>query len=97
MDFNIWGEQTDPLLFSWQDLLETSTSNDDDDDDDVVMRVVETDREIHHDPLASYRAPIDTLDLVSMNGSDAANFEEFMAMCEKPSERAAKSDYNHDE
>ena len=64
-----------------------------DDQDDTILenrrpeiRVVEAENEIHHDPLASYRAPIDTVDLASMSDSDATQFHEFMAKCRKPSE-----------
>lgn len=48
------------------------------------IRVVMSEKEVHYDPLANYRAPIDTVDLASENGSQA--FHEFMAMCTKPSE-----------
>jgi hypothetical protein len=51
------------------------------------IRVVETANEIHHDPLASYRAPIDTVEIASMvTSGDATKFEEFMKLCKKPSE-----------
>lgn len=61
--------------------------------DDVVscenvrpcMKVVETELEVHHDPIASFRAPIDTVAI--MSDTDGANsFQNFMAMCERPSE-----------
>ena len=49
------------------------------------IKVVETELEVHHDPIASFRAPIDTVDL--MSDADGANsFQNFMAMCERPSE-----------
>jgi hypothetical protein len=82
LDFNVWGSQTDPLLFEWEELQSLG-------DERVSfpeIRVVDTEREVHHDPLASYRAPIDTIELAAMNGSDAGKFEEFMAMCERPSD-----------
>ena len=93
LDFNVWGHQTDALLFAWDELMTLAQPSQQQQDNAssssniVDFRVVEGDREIRHDPLASYRAPIDTLDLVTMNGTDAANFEEFRSMCQKPSER----------
>ena len=48
------------------------------------MKVVETELEVHHDPIASFRAPIDTVDLMSEEGANS--FQNFMAMCERPSE-----------
>jgi hypothetical protein len=81
LDFNVWGSQTDSLLFEWEELQSLG-------DEGVSfpeIRVVDTEREVHHDPLASYRAPIDAIELAAMNGSDAGKFDEFMAMCERPS------------
>lgn len=63
-------------------------SKQDDDDDNSYneeqellpeIRLV-TDDNVHHDPLASYRAPIDTVDLAG-----GESFSAFMAMCEQPS------------
>jgi hypothetical protein len=51
----------------------------------VEIRFVEKDKEVRHDPLSSYKAPIDTLHLASMTGGDSAKFEEFMGMCQRPS------------
>lgn len=86
LDFNVWGVQTDSLLFDWEELTSTSV------DDTPSIRVVEDDElAVHHDPLASYRAPIDTIDLATMTGGDATSFAEFMALCEKPSERDVDS------
>ena len=75
----------------------------DDDDDDVVnienthpeIRVVMNENEILYDPLSSYRAPIDTVDLASDNvGSHT--FQEFMAMCQRPSAMSDSEDDNED-
>lgn len=85
IDFNVWGTQTDSLLYSWEELV-TMTSSDGEESNYPVMRVVETEREVHHDPLASYRAPIDTVELAAVAGNDRNKFEEFMALCERPSE-----------
>ena len=111
LDFNVWGDQTDGLLFAWEELHEmasnacvsrSSTNEEQRRTDTVIdtivtMRIVENDREIHHDPLASYRAPIDTVDLATMSGLDATNFEEFMALCQKPSELEATDQDNDDD
>lgn len=92
LDFNVWGKQTDPLLFSWDELSSIASLESEEQDDSSlenrrpVIRVVETANQIHQDPLASYRAPIDAVDLASMSGFDATAFHEFMAKCKKPSE-----------
>jgi hypothetical protein len=93
LDFNVWGTQTDALLFTWGDIVRMSDEVDESDEEVILLsnrrpeiRVVETANEIHHDPLASYRAPIDTVDLATMTGPDASKFQDFMAMCRKPSE-----------
>lgn len=92
VDFNVWGTQTDALLFTWEDLARMAEEPAELQDslDTLVnqkpeIRVVETENEVRHDPLASYRAPIDTINLASMSTSDASKFEEFMKMCSKPS------------
>lgn len=100
LDFNVWGSQTDSLLFSWEELLVMATSSPVETNEDVSLltnerpeiRIVETPNEIHHDPLASYRAPIDTVDLATMTSSDASQFQDFMAMCKKPSAQEEEED-----
>ena len=102
LDINVWGSQTDALLFSWDDLVSIASQETDEHDDSSQenrrpeMRIVETANEIHHDPLASYRAPIDTVDLASMSGFDATAFHEFMAKCKKPSEEMDDADHIED-
>lgn len=92
IDFNVWGTQTDSLLFLWDELVTMTLEGSRDQENTVLenwrpeIRVVETENEIHHDPLASYRAPIDTVDLATMSDFDATQFHEFMAKCKKPSE-----------
>jgi hypothetical protein len=85
LDFNVWGRQTDTLLFEWSELLEMVIPTDAVHQPDI--RVVETDRQVRQDPMSSYRAPIDTVHVASMNmtgDGDASKFEEFMTLCEKP-------------
>ena len=79
LDFNPWSCSTDSLLFEWSELLTL------DEEDDPHVRIVETNNQVRQDPLASYRAPIDTVNLASMTGGDASQFEEFMKKCQKPS------------
>ena len=92
LDFNVWGKQTDPLLFSWDELSSIASLEAEEhdalthDNRRPEIRVVETVNQIHQDPLASYRAPIDAVDLASMSGFDATAFQKFMAKCMKPSE-----------
>lgn len=82
LDFNVWGSRTDPLLFSWSELMSESFNSQ---NDFPEIRVVETDKQVRADPLASYRAPIDTIHVASLTGGiDGVKFEEFMNLCEKP-------------
>jgi hypothetical protein len=127
VDFNVWGSRTDPLLFTWEELVammmmttttttttttrdrprgikegnesdeectggsDGSADDEDEDDDDTSssssqstssffrtttimtaqggrpeIRVVETPKQVRHDPLASYRAPIDAVHVASI-------------------------------
>lgn len=83
LDFNIWARTTDSLLFEWSELLTLDV------EDDPHFRIVEAENQVRQDPLASYRAPIDTVDLARMTDGDATQFEEFMKQCQKPSQREA--------
>jgi len=95
IDFNLWGARTDSLLFTWKSLekMKADLLNESNDDEDIFdttkhpeIRVVDSENEVHHDPLASYRAPIDTVDLAK-DSLGAQSFTDFMAKCEKPSFR----------
>jgi hypothetical protein len=88
LDFNPWSRSTDSLLFEWSEILTLDM------DDDPHFRIVETNNQVRQDPLASYRAPIDALDLVSITGGDSNNFEEFMKQCQKPSSSQDSTDQN---
>jgi hypothetical protein len=86
VDFNVWGETTDALLYTWDELSSFAEPT----AELAELRVVETAREIHSDPLSSYRAPIDTVELAAgENGAPVTSintsFQEFMTMCERPS------------
>lgn len=74
VDINVWGQQTDGLLFSWEELAEMDASRFD-------FRVVDRAVNVQAHPLSNYRAPVDVLDLAS----DSKQFREFMNMCERPS------------
>ncbi|CAB9508492.1 division cycle protein 123 homolog [Seminavis robusta] len=95
VDFNVWSIQTEALLFSWEELIDLPVPLLLVDDDSFPeLRVVETALEVRHDPLSSYRAPMDTVTLASTSntigcsgGAGPNSFESFMAMCQKPSER----------
>ena len=71
LDFNVWGARTDPLLFAWSD-LDIRT--------ECEMRVVMTGKQVRSDPLASYKAPTDVVDLAA----NSDQFREFMAQCKRP-------------
>jgi len=78
IDFNVWGETTDSLLFEWNELENLSPH--------IIehlgpkVRFVCGSKNVRPDPLASYRAPIDTLDLTSKD------FTQFMSMCTSPTD-----------
>lgn len=80
LDFNIWAKSTDSLLFEWDELLTLDV------EDDPYFRLVETANQVRQDPLASYRAPIDTVNLASVMGGDSKAFETFMKQCQNPTE-----------
>lgn len=86
LDFNVWSIQTDALLFEWEELIHMDLPLD---TELPELRIVETALEVRQDPLSSYRAPVDTVELASgAHRNDAStSFENFMAMCQKPSER----------
>lgn len=86
IDFNIWARSTDSLLFEWSELLTLDV------EDDPYFRVVETQNQVRQDPLASYRAPIDTVNLAGMVGGDATRFEEFMKQCQMRSQDETDSE-----
>jgi len=92
IDFNPWARTTDSLLYEWSEL----TSMDDEMDDDEGIRIAESEGEVRQDPLASYRAPIDTVDLASMTHGDAKQFEEFMKLCQRPTYWEDNSDDDED-
>jgi hypothetical protein len=84
IDFNPWARTTDSLLYEWSELVSIDLDDARDYDAESGMRIATTEREVKHDPLASYRAPIDTVDLASMTHGDSKQFEEFMKMCQRP-------------
>lgn len=84
IDINVWASRTDALLFDWSELRAAEESTLPSTDSStasartVMMRVVETDRQIKPDALAIYRAPIDAIHV-------AAEWEQFMKQCYPPS------------
>jgi hypothetical protein len=80
LDFNLWARSTDSLLFEWRELVTMDA------EDEPEFRLVETANQVRQDPLASYRAPIDTLNLASLTGGTAQNFEDFMKQCQQQSQ-----------
>ena len=92
IDFNPWARTTDSLLYEWSDLLSIDLDDARDFDAESGMRIASSEREVKHDPLASYRAPIDTVDLASMTHGDAKQFEEFMKLCQRPTYWEENSD-----
>mmetsp|Transcript_7753 Transcript_7753/g.9715 ORF Transcript_7753/g.9715 Transcript_7753/m.9715 type:complete len:460 (+) Transcript_7753:42-1421(+) len=102
MDFNVWGSQTDPLLFEWSELVTMGHNRNaavreviEEKRDEAArgtantfvvtstplpeIRIVSGNEDIRCDPLASYRAPIDAMDLTS------DSFQKFMSTCKQES------------
>lgn len=78
IDFNVWGQSTDSLLYDWEELNDYCFSE----NHCTIFRLVENEGEVRHNPLASYRAPIDAIDLAS-DSLGANSFEEFISFCSK--------------
>jgi len=101
IDFNLWNIQTDALLFNWEELVDMIPGQSNGVEDTTVqqlmetndakpeIRIVNTENEVRHDPLSSYRGPVDAVNLAS-DKSGVLSFEKFMNMCQKPSERQDK-------
>ena len=77
LDFNVFGERTDSLLFDWTELREWS------DDRESEIRVVETDKEVRPHPLNNFRAPVDTVHIAGITGGNADSFQAFMELCQQ--------------
>ncbi|VEU44542.1 unnamed protein product [Pseudo-nitzschia multistriata] len=95
IDFNPWARTTDSLLYEWSELM--SMDDEPEDNDDEGIRIAASEGEVRHDPLSSYRAPIDTVDLASMTHGDAKQFEEFMKLCQRPTYWEENSDEDEED
>lgn len=73
VDFNVYHSTTDSLLFEWPELADFEGSH-------PEFRILEVEKEVRADPLASYRAPIDAVELAS-----GREFDKFTEQCVKPS------------
>ena len=103
LDFNTWSLQTDSLLFQWDELnlIRCDTEDKSKKFSDLVsddggkerpeIRLVDASKEVHPDPLSSYRAPVDAIDLAA-DSTGSNSFAEFMAMCERPTANHSFSD-----
>jgi len=86
VDFNVWGERTDSLLFSWEELNGWGA------DKESEIRVVETEKEIRPHPLNNFRAPMDTVHVASITGGSPDNFQALMDLCQKPGDGSDHDD-----
>ena len=84
VDFNVWGDRTDSLLFDWEYLRKWSTEAETEERKEAEIRVVETDRQVLPDSLNNYRAPVDTVHLAALTGGNPDKFEAFMDLCDRP-------------
>lgn len=79
--------------------------DDDEQEEETEMRVVLNEYDVRFDPLSSYRAPIDTVALATDRKqnkgeevhSGLQSFEDFMAMCAKPSELVSEEEEEGDD
>ncbi|TYZ69139.1 hypothetical protein PybrP1_010474 [[Pythium] brassicae (nom. inval.)] len=106
LDFNVFGAVTDPLMFSWDELMElraasgrsserAGSDGEDDDDDvqDVVdFRIVESELSIRPNPLSGYRVPTDLVDHLA----GGAGFEAFMEQVKRDNAVANDSESSDD-
>jgi D123 len=76
VDFNCWSFNTDSLLFEWSELV--TKDQDSIEEIPVEIHIVETEQQVRHHPLASYRAPTYTVDLASLTKGNAKQSEQFM-------------------
>ncbi|XP_006818694.1 translation initiation factor eIF2 assembly protein-like, partial [Saccoglossus kowalevskii] len=97
VDFNAFGEVTDPLLFSWQELISTddlAVSAPSSDSDAVVpgvsqsglLRYVKTAVCILPNPVHLHRMPADFIDL--SHGNDLNKLVDFLQMDREPPSNA---------
>lgn len=52
MDFNPWGEKTDPLLFEWEDLVSEKFP------EDLQYKFIPNNHEIRDAGLGKYKVPV---------------------------------------
>jgi len=82
IDFNVWHVQTNPLLFEWDKLEALLQEQQQQQNAGIEFRVADTKLQVKPNPLTSYRAPINTVDLAAGVGS----FQASMDQCVRPSE-----------
>ncbi|TMW62166.1 hypothetical protein Poli38472_009659 [Pythium oligandrum] len=99
VDINVFGDVTDPLLFTWEELIEwrdagrqrraTQAEDDSEDEDEQVVefRIVETAKGIRANPMSSYRTPTDFVDHLAANGG----FDAFMEQVRRDNANADDS------
>lgn len=75
VDFNVWGDRTDSLLFTWEELQIWHAPKENE------IRVIETEKQVRPHPLNNFRAPVDTVNIASITGGDANSFKAFMDLC----------------
>jgi len=92
IDFNVFAECTDSLLFSWDEpLLSSAIGEGVAPPSDAELRLVDSEVGVRTDPLSEYRAPIDMHGFVDaerlQEGESVMSglrFETFMAECKGP-------------
>lgn len=95
LDINVFGEVTDALLFSWEELLKLQAHNratlqDTEEHHVIDFRVVECRTGIRAHPLSGYRAPTDFVDHLA-NG---AGFDAFVEQVKRDNAASISDDEN---
>lgn len=85
IDLNVWGNRTDPLLYTWKELNENDLEDE--------IRLVEPNRKVQAHPLSTFRAPIDTLPMAT-TANGGLDFRDLIALCERSSSSDDEDDEN---
>ena len=86
LDFNVWSNRTDSLLFSWDELEHWP------EDKEMEFRIIETAKEILPQSLNNYRAPVDTVYLAGLTGGQPDKFQAFMDLCQRPEDSESEDE-----
>lgn len=84
IDFNVFGSPTHPLLFDWNEIIQSHVAADADADVEVEYRIVQSHAEVLPSESGLSRGPIDV--------SESADFSNFMKICSEQQKRDDSED-----